>query len=77
MLLNKANSTDTEAAFLDLLLLISIGFVSSQVDVKHDDFDFDIVNFLLLDGDVSRAPSCGVYIFQFIRFDRVSIHLAD
>ena len=28
--LNKANSIDTEAAFLDLHLLISYGFVSSK-----------------------------------------------
>ena len=35
---------------------------------KHDDFDFDIVNFPFLDGDVPRRPSYGVYISQLIRF---------
>ena len=29
---------------------------------KHDDFDFDIVNFPFLDGDIPRATSYGVYI---------------
>ena len=42
--LNKANTSDTEAPFLDLHLSISNGFVSSKNDDKRDDFDFDIVN---------------------------------
>ena len=43
--LNKANSSDTEAPFLDLHLPISNGFASSKSYNKHDDFDFDIVIF--------------------------------
>ena len=44
---------------------------------KRDDFDFDIVNFPFLDGDVPRSTSYGVYISQLIRFARVSSHLVD
>ena len=44
---------------------------------KRDDFDFDIVNFPFLDGDVSRSTSYGVYISQLIRFVRVSSHADD
>ena len=43
--LNKANSSDTEAPFLDLHLNISDGFISSKIYDKRDDFDFEIVNF--------------------------------
>ena len=43
--LNKANSSDTEAPFLDLNLSISNGTVSTKIYDKRDDFDFDIVNF--------------------------------
>ena len=70
--LNKANNTDTEAPFLDLHCKFSIanGFVSSRIYDKRDDFDFDIVNFPFLDGDVSRRVSYGVYISQLIRFAR-------
>ena len=50
--LNKTNTSDTEAPFLDLHLSISNGFVSSKIYDKRDDFDFDIVNFPFLDGDV-------------------------
>ena len=53
--LNKANTSDTEAAFLDLHLLISNDIVSTKIYDKRDDIDFDIVNFPSLDGDVPRS----------------------
>ena len=42
-----------------------------------DYFDFDIVNFPFLDGDVPRRTSYGVYISQLIRFARASSNLND
>ena len=56
---------------------ISYDIVSTKIYDKHDDFDFEIVNFLFLDGDVPRSISYGVYISQLIRFARESIHVAD
>ena len=52
--LNKTNTSDTGAPFLDLHLSISNGFVSSKIYDKREDFDFDIVNFPFLDGDVQK-----------------------
>ena len=75
--LNKANTSDAEAPLLDLHLYISNGFVSSKIYDKRDDFDFDIVNFPFLDGDVPHSTSYGVYISQLIQFARVSSHVAD
>ena len=75
--LNKANTSDTEAPFSDLHLSISNGFVASKIYDKRDDFDFDIINFSILDGDVPRSTSYGVYISQLIRFARVCSHMAD
>ena len=46
-------------------LSISNGFVKTKIYDKRDDLDFDIVNFLFLDGDVPRLTSYGVYISQF------------
>ena len=73
--LNQANISNTEAPFSDLHLSISNGFVSSKIYDKRD--DFDIVNFLFLDGDVPRSTSYGVYISQLIRVARVSSHVVD
>ena len=75
--LNRSNSSDTEAPFLDLNLCISNGTVSTKIYDKRDDFDFNIVNFPFLDGDVPRRASNGVYISQLIRFARASSNLND
>ena len=64
--LNKANASDTEAAFLDLNLSIHNDIVSTKMYDKRDDFNFDIVNFLFLDGDVPQRPSYGeIYISTY------------
>ena len=47
--------------------------MKTKIYDKRDDFDF--VNFPLLDGDVTRSASYGVYISQLIRFARVSNHV--
>ena len=43
--LNKVNTSDTEAACLDLHLCISNDIVSTKIYDKRDGFDFEIVNF--------------------------------
>ena len=40
--LNKANTIDTEALFLELHLSIANGIVSSKIYDKRDDFDFSV-----------------------------------
>ena len=75
--LNKANSSVTEASFLDLNLSITNGIVSSKIYDKQGDFNFEIVNFPFLDGDIPRSPSYGVYISQLIRFGRVCSNVND
>ena len=58
-------------------LSISNDIVSTKIYDKHDDFDFEIVNFPFLDGDVPLSTSYGVYISQLIRFARASSYVAD
>ena len=65
--LNKVNSSDTEAPFLNLNLSITNGIVSSKIYDKRD--DFEIVNFPFL--------SYGVYISQRVRFARVCSNVND
>ena len=72
----KVNSSDTEAKFLDSLLSILNDIVSTKIDDKRDDFDFEIVNFPFLDGDVPLSTSHGVYISQLISLARASSHVA-
>ena len=74
--LNNANSSDIEAPFLDLNICVSNGTVTKIYD-KRDDFDFGLVNYPFLDGDIPRRTSYGVYIYQLIRFAGASSTLND
>ena len=60
-----------------LFLSISDGYIRTKINDKQDDFGFDIVNFPFLDGDDPRSMSCDVFIFQLLRFARVSSHVDD
>ena len=75
--LNKANTSDTKAAFLDLRLSISNEIVSTKIYNKRDNFDFEFVNFPFLDGDVPRSTSYRVFISQLIRFARASSYATN
>ena len=75
--LNMANSSDTEAPFLDFNLFITKGIVPSKIFDKQDDVNIEIVNFPFRDGDVPRSTSYGVYISQLIRFARVCYNVDD
>ena len=74
--LNKSNTSDTKATFLDLHLFISNNnIVSTKSYDKRDDFDFEIVNFPFLYGDGPRSTSYGVS--QHFCFARASSYVAD
>ena len=68
----QANVSDTEASFFAVclsiylyrMILLRLKFMINE----NDKFDFDIVNFPFLDGDVPRSTSYGVYISQLIQF---------
>ena len=57
-------------SYLDLLIDISNGDIVCSIFDKRDVFDFDIVNFPDLSGDISTAPAYGTYISQLIRYSR-------
>ena len=67
--MNKAKFFDTEAPILDLGLYITNGIVSSKMNDKWDNFNFEIVNSPFLDGDVPR-PLPMVYIFRSLFVSR-------
>ena len=56
---------------------ITNAIASSKIYDTQDDFNFEIVNFPFLDGDVPPSPSYGVYISQLISFARVCSNFDD
>ena len=54
--------------YIDLTFIIgSNNRLYTKLYGKHDDFDFDIVNFPFLSSNVPSGPSYGVCISQLIR----------
>ena len=61
--LKNSNPSDTEAPLFGLRLVrYKRRIVSTKIYDKLDDFNFEIVNFPFVDGDVLRSPSYGVSI---------------
>ena len=57
-------------SYLDLLIDISNGDLVCSIFDKRDAFDFDIVNFPDLSGNILTAPADGTYISQLIGYSR-------
>ena len=68
--LNKANSSDTKAPFLDLNLSITNGIVSSKIYDKRDDFNFEIVNFLM-EMFLALLPMVYIFLSLFVLLEYV------
>ena len=71
--LNKANTSDTDAAFLDLHFSISNDSVSIKIYDKCDDLDFEIVNFPFIDGDVPRSTSESIYLNSIVLLEHLAM----
>ena len=61
--LDKVNSSDNEAPFLDFKLVHNKWHSSYKIYNKWDGFNFEIVNFPILDGEMLLASLPMVYMF--------------
>ena len=76
--LNKANTSDTDAAFLDLHLSISSDVVSTKIYDKRDDFDFEIVNFpFLMVMLLALHPMKSISLNSFVLLEHLAILLTS
>ena len=50
--------------FLDLHFSVSNDIVSTKIYDNYGGFDYEIVSFPFLDGDVTHSTSYGFYIFS-------------
>ena len=64
--------------FLDLHLSIANDIVSTKIYDKRDDFDFEIVNFPFLDGDVPRSTSMeSISLNSFVLLEHLAMLLTS
>ena len=65
---SETSESRSVVSFLDLLIDISNGDLVCSIFDKRDAFDFDIVNFPDLSGNIPTAPAYGTYNSQLIRY---------
>ena len=71
------DSDGKSAPFLDLQLTINNGVISSAIFDKRDAFDFPIVNFPDLSGNIPIKSSYGVFIGELVRYARACTFMTD
>ena len=70
--------TDCSASFLDLHLEFdNSGHLSTNIYVKRDDCNYNIINFPYLCSNIPSSPAYGVYISQLIHYARASTNYSD
>ena len=75
--LNKENATDTSATFLDLEITVVNKTFKTKLYDKRDAFNFEIVNFPNLSGNIPSKTSYGVFISQLIRYSMACMDYND
>ena len=71
------DSDGLSTPFLDLQLVTKNGVVSTSIFDKRDSFDFRIINFPTLTGNIPIKSSYGVFICEAIRYARACTYFAD
>ena len=72
MVLKNTNTSVSKCTFLDLTISIYRGQFHYISYDKRDSFDFDVVYFPHLNGNIPKLPSYGVYISQLVRFCEIN-----
>ena len=72
---DDTNGTNTH--FLDLSLKIENKVIHSSVYDKRDVFNFPVVNFPFLTGNIPNRSSYGVFIGELVRYARACTHIND
>jgi hypothetical protein len=63
--------------FLDLFLVVTNGIISTSIYDKRDVFDFPIVNYPTLTGNIPLRSSYGIFIGEAVRYARACSYYED
>ena len=77
LILVPDDSDGLSAPFLDLQLAVNDHIVSTSIFDKRDAFDFQIVNYPTLTGNIPIKSSYGVFIGEAVRYARACTYFKD
>lgn len=72
LVLLNTNINRTNVHYLDLNISLQSGIFKYSLFDKRNDFNFNVISYPFLSGNIPKIPSYGVYIAQLIRFCNVS-----
>ena len=72
LVLLNTNINRNNVHYLDLNITLHSGIFKYSLFDKRNDFDFDVISYPFLSGNIPKIPTYGVYVSQLIRFCNVS-----
>ena len=77
MIVNKTNVSVQKTNFLDMTISIYRGKFYIKLYDKRNDYDFDVISFPYLDGNIPKGQSYGIFISQLIRYARINTSFSN
>ena len=77
LVLVPEDSDDQSCSFLDLQVVIKDSIITTSIFDKRDAFDFPIINFPTLTGNIPNRSSYGVFIGELVRYSRGCTYYKD
>ena len=72
MIINKTNISVRKSNYLDLNISIYRGKFYVKLYDKRNDYNFDVINYPFLDGNIPKGQSYGVFISQLVRLAHIN-----
>ncbi len=72
MVINKTNISVRKTTFLDLTISIYRGKFYIKLYDKRNDYNFEVINYPFLDGNIPKGQSYGIFISQLVRLARIN-----
>ena len=77
MIVNKTNVSVQKTNFLDMTTSIYRGKFYIKLYDKRNDYDFDVISFPYLDGNIPKGQLHGILISQLIRYARINTSFSN
>ena len=77
LILNEENEDETKGTFLDIEVAVENKKFKTKTYDKRDDYNFEIINYPDLSGNIPQGAVYGVYTSQVIRYARVCSEKKD
>ena len=72
MIVNNTNFSACKSNFQDMTISIYQGKFHFSLYDKRNDYDFDVISFPFLDGNIPKGQSYGVFMSQLVRYARIN-----